>query len=188
MVLLVWVTFPAGGVYPAIWVPAACGTLALALVTRPRIAVDERMRWMDLALITTAIAIVVQLIPLPYRTWARLDPHGLPLRVALGLPAASSSRLPISIIPRDTVAALGIAAAAALLFWVCRRICEAGGTGRIVRAIAFIGLIASIAAIMQYGGNKELLYGFWQPRDSGRSSAATRLDHSSIAITSPAGS
>ena len=46
-------------------------------------------------------------------------------------------------------------------------ICEGGGTGRIVRGIAIIGLLASLTAIMQYGGNQQLLYGYWQPRDAG---------------------
>jgi O-antigen ligase len=69
--------------------------------------------------------------------------------------------------PRDTLAALAIFAEAALLFWTCRRICEDGGLSRIVHGIAIIGLIAAMTAIMQYGGNQQLLYGFWPPRDAG---------------------
>jgi O-antigen ligase len=85
------------------------------------------------------------------------------------MPAAATapSSLPISIVPRDTAAALGVFAAAALLFWTCRRICETGGIGRIVRGIAAIGMLASLAAIIQHAENKTLLYGYWQPRDAG---------------------
>jgi hypothetical protein len=165
--LLVWVTFPAGGVYPAVWIPAALATLLLALRARPRIACDAGLRGIDLALIAAAVAIIVQLIPLPHGTLARIDPHAIPLRTALWLPVPAASSIPISLVPRDSLAALGIFAAAALLFWTCRQICEGGGTGRIVRGVAIIGLIASMTAIMQYGGNQQLLYGYWLPRDAG---------------------
>jgi O-antigen ligase len=36
-----------------------------------------------------------------------------------------------------------------------------------VRGIAVIGLMAALAAIMQYGGSQQLLYGYWAPRDAG---------------------
>jgi O-antigen ligase len=53
------------------------------------------------------------------------------------------------------------------LFWTCRRICETGGAGRIIRGIAVIGLLASLAAIIQRSQSRELLYGVWRPLDSG---------------------
>jgi O-antigen ligase len=54
-----------------------------------------------------------------------------------------------------------------LLFWTCRHLCESGGSGRIVRAIATIGLIGSIAAIIQRSQSHDLLYGIWRPLDAG---------------------
>jgi hypothetical protein len=168
-VLLACITFPGGGVYPWVWIPAACAVLLLAIYVRPDIAGDPRVGAVDAMLIVAGLAIVVQLVPLPYGTLSRIDPHAVPLRVSLWLasPTAVPSRLPISILPRDTTAALGIFAAAALLFWTCRQICEDGGTGRMVRGIAFIGLIASVAAIIQPAVNRELLYGIWKPQDAG---------------------
>jgi O-antigen ligase len=118
----------------------------------------------------TCLAIVAQLVPLPRGTLQRIDPHAAPLRAALWLAsagAAAPSRLPVSILPRDTTAALGIFGAAMLLYWACREICGSGGTGRIVRAIAFIGIVASMAAIIQRAESKELLYGYWKPHDAG---------------------
>jgi len=53
------------------------------------------------------------------------------------------------------------------MFWTCRRVCEQGGTGRLVRAIAVIGLIASVAAIVQRAQRIDLLYGIWRPLDAG---------------------
>jgi O-Antigen ligase len=168
-ILLGWMTFAAGGVYPWVWIPGSCGTLALASRVRWRIASREGLRAVDIFLIATVAAILVQLVPLPYVTLQRIDPHAVPVRLALWLlpPGTAISSLPITIVPRDTWAALGIFASAALVFWTCRRICEAGGTGRIVRAIAAIGIVASLAAIAQHAENQELLYGFWRPIDAG---------------------
>lgn len=169
-ILLAWVTFPGGGVYPWVWIPAAFIVLGLALLVRPRIASGERGREVDVMLVLAAIAIVLQLVPLPYSILQRIDPHAIPLRAVLWLPvqtADNATGLPISILPRATLAALGIFAAAVLLFWTCRKICEIGGTGRIVRSIALIGLIASVAAIVQRVENRELLYGYWRPLDPG---------------------
>jgi hypothetical protein len=153
--LLVWVTFPGGGVYPLVWIPAALATVLLTAGVRPRVLVDARSRAVDLFLMLATLTIAVQLIPLPYSILQRIDPHIVPLRVALWLmpPAAASQilRLPISIVPRETGAALAIFGAAALLFWTCRQICEGGGTGRIV----------------QRAESKELLYGLWKPQDAG---------------------
>jgi O-antigen ligase len=168
-ILLGWMTFAAGGVYPWVWIPGSCATLALAVRVRPRIACDERVRAVDIFLIATVAAILLQLVPLSYVALHRIDPHAVPLRLALWLlaPGTAVPSLPITILPSDTWAALGIFASAALLFWTCRRICEAGGTGRIVRAIATIGILASLAAIIQRAESKELLYGFWRPLDAG---------------------
>jgi hypothetical protein len=75
--------------------------------------------------------------------------------------------MPVSLVPGYTVEALGIFAGAVMLFWTCRQICERGGTGRIIRGVALIGFIAAMTAIMQYGGNQQLLYGLWRPQDAG---------------------
>jgi O-antigen ligase len=170
-ILLAAVTFPAGGVYPSIWVPATIVILAMALVMRPRIASAasfpsaEYARALDVLVILAGAAIVIQFVPLPDALVRLIDGHAIPLREALFLPV--NLPLPISIVPRDTLAALAIFGAAAVLFWICREICEIGGTGRLVRSIAVIGIIASVAAIMQRGTHKELLYGYWRPLDTG---------------------
>jgi O-antigen ligase len=166
-ILLAAVTFPAGGVYPSVWVPAAIVLLAMALVLRPRIASPSagHVRALDVLLLLAGLAIIIQFVPLPEALGQLLDPHALSLRASLLLPV--NVPVPISILPGDTLAALVIFGAAALLFWICREICEAGGTGRLVRSIAVIGIVAAVAAIMQRGTNKELLYGYWRPLDAG---------------------
>jgi hypothetical protein len=168
--ILAWVTFPGGGVYPWVWMPAACAVVVLALVVRARPAVDTRARWLDLMLMVVAAAIAMQLVPLPSSMLRILDPHAVPLRSGMWLLPSTdiaNAALPISIVPRDTASALGVFGASVLLFWACRRICEGGGAGQLVRAIAWIGLVASVAAIVQRSRNQELLYGIWRPLDAG---------------------
>ena len=169
--ILAWVTFPGGGVYPLVWIPAACGVVLLSLVMRPRISGDTATRTADVALLLTATAIIFQLIPLPPALLGAIDPHALGVRASLWLmvprPDAATAAVPISIVPVDTIAAFGIFASAVLFFWTCRHICEAGGAGRVIRSIAVIGLVASIAAIVQRSQSLELLYGIWRPIDPG---------------------
>lgn len=169
-VLLAWTTFPAGGVYPWVWVPAAVGVALLSIMVRPSIARARRGRAFDLVLLASTLVVALQLVPLP-ASWLRVfDPHAASLRTAVwltGSAAEADSALPISIVPTDTVLGLGVLAAALLLYWTSRTICEQGGAGRIVRAVAIIGLIGSLAALVQRMENPELLYGVWRPFDAG---------------------
>ena len=148
--LLAWVTFPAGGVYPWVWVPAACGVAVLAMVARPANARDERARFTDAALALSACALLLQLVPMPSALLHALDPNVTPLRASIWLQPAglvtSPQWRPITIVPSHTLAAFSVFGASALLYWSCRQIYTREGAGRIVRAVAVIGLAASIAA------------------------------------------
>jgi hypothetical protein len=170
-VVLAWATFLAGGVYTWVWIPAGSLLLGLTLAVRPAVARDERFRVLDLTLITLIAACLMQLAPMPIELLRTFDPHAIAVRNALWLPPAltpsTNPWIPISIAPNDTLAAAGIFLSAVIMFWTCRRVCEEGGTGRIVRAIAFIGIIASVAAIMQRAQRIDMLYGVWRPLDTG---------------------
>ena len=169
--MLAWVTFLAGGVYTWVWLPAALLLLGLALAVQPRVAVDARVRVLDLTLIAGVLACLFQLVPIPARIIQTIDPQAIAVRTALWLPPVLNPRnmpwIPISIAPYDTAEAAGILVASIIMFWTCRGVCEQGGTGRIVRAIAFVGLAASVAAIVQRAQRIDLLYGVWRPLDTG---------------------
>ena len=169
--MLAWVTFLAGGVYTWVWVSGASLLLGLALAVRPGIAEDERARALDITLIAAIVACALQLVPMPASIVQAIDPRATAVRTALWLPPLMTSPdlpwIPITIAPHDTLTALGILLSAIIMFWTCRSVCEEGGTGRIVRAIAFIGLAASIAAIVQRAQRIDLLYGVWRPLDAG---------------------
>jgi O-antigen ligase len=170
-VVLAWVTFLAGGVYTWVWVSGASLLLGLALAVRPGIARDDRTRVLDITLVVIVVACALQLLPMPASIVQAIDPHAIAVRTALWLPPLLTPPnlpwIPISIAPHDTLAAFGILLSALIMFWTCRRVCEQGGAGRIVRAIAFIGLAASIAAIVQRALRIDLLYGIWRPLDAG---------------------
>ena len=169
--MLAWVTFLAGGVYAWVWVPAALALAGSALAIKPDVAQSPRLRVVDLTLIAAAIACLVELVPMPAEWIRRIDPSAVTVRSTLWLPPVLTPPnvpwIPISIAPYDTVEATGILVTSIVMFWTCRRVCEQGGTGRVIRAIAFIGIVASIAAIVQRAGSIELLYGFWRPQDVG---------------------
>lgn len=168
--VLAWTTFLAGGVYRWVWVPAGCVLFALALAVRPDVARQPRSRFLDVALIGSVLACVAQLIPAPAEWIRMIDPQALAVRAALWLPPALTPQppwIPVSIVPADTIAAAGILLSSILMFWICRRVCERGGTGRLIRAVVFIGLAASVAAIVQRAQRIDLLYGVWRPLDVG---------------------
>jgi len=167
--LLAWVTFAAGGVYAWVWIPAGCATVALAVMVKPRVAADAPGCRFDVLLVVLALALCAQLVPMPAGVLMRIDPNALTLRQTLWIapPGIERAALPVSILPGDTAAALGIFVSALLAFWACRRMCEEGETGRIVRAISVFGILASMAAIIQRAQSQELLYGVWRPGDAG---------------------
>jgi O-antigen ligase len=164
-------TFLAGGVYTWVWVPAAILLLGLALAVRPRVAGDDRVRLLDITLIAGVLACAAQLVPMPPQIIRVIDPNAIAVRMALWLPPLLTRSdmpwIPITLAPTDTIAAAGILLSAVIMFWTCRRVCEQGGTGRMVRAIAMMGLAASVAAIVQRAQRIDLMYGVWRPLDTG---------------------
>ena len=166
--MIAWSIFAVGGVYVWAGAPLLAGAVVLAVVARPRVAGSSETRLLDLALLIGLLAIAVQIVPLPgpVRTW--LAPHADSLRSSLLLEGNLTPAIrPISVAPWATAYALALVATAMLVFWAVRQACAEGSTRVLVRAIAFVGLIASLAAIVQRATNPELIYGLWLPRDAG---------------------
>ena len=73
-------TFGAGGVYPFVWVPAACTVALLALSVRPRLAGAPFARATDILLALTVLSMLVQMVPLPAEVLHGIVPRALVLR------------------------------------------------------------------------------------------------------------
>lgn len=157
--------------YSWAWAPAILGILMLAVASRPRLACRGGTRAVDLALMGCGAAVLLQMLPLPESLVSRLSPAALRVRAALWLggPAGREQGpwFPLSIAPEDTWVALVLGAGAGVLFWVSRKACDRGGSRQLLRGIGAVGLIASLAAMVQHSINGELLYGIWKPLDAG---------------------
>ncbi|MBI2835263.1 MAG: O-antigen ligase family protein [Acidobacteria bacterium] len=158
-----------GGVYLWASIPLiiACGVYAMA--GRVSIARARETRVLDRLLLASVACIGLQIVPLPYAALSRLSPRApgfystFLLDYAEGPDGAFPGR-PLSIEPADTVYALALTSAALLLFWVCRRMFAESGVKGVIRGLAWIGLVASIVAVVQRATSPRLIYWWWEPQ------------------------
>ncbi len=168
--VLAWALFAFGGYYDWAVIPLIIGTAIVAVLSGVRLAASEPdARLLDRALVAVVACTALQLLPLPYALLSRLDPAAVAFlsvyRLDFPMQLASGGPLPhpISIAPARTALRLGLVASAILLFWVVRRIAEDGGERRIVRSIAWMGLVVSLVMIVQRAAAGDRLYGVWEP-------------------------
>jgi O-antigen ligase len=165
--LIAWSIFAVGGVYVWAGAPLVAGGLLIAVGARPRVARSTETRLLDVALLSGLLAVAIQLVPLPdfLRTW--ISPHGDSVRSLLLLsPDAVPSFQPFSLAPWSTAYALALVATAMCVFWTARQVSADGATRFLVRTIAFVGLVAALAAIVQRALSPNLIYGLWVPQDA----------------------
>jgi O-antigen ligase len=128
---------------------------AAAAMVAPRrtFSFPKAGRPLDLALIALLLAIGMQLLPLPARLVEALSPHAADVRSAIhfsafGQPAPAWATLTVN--PPATLVALGTVALGVLTFWSARGMFGAGGSTRAVcRALAFLGALAAVMAVIQ---------------------------------------
>lgn len=168
--MLAWSTFAVAGVYVWSSAPLLISAAALAAAFRPRIASSAETRLLDDALVASAVAVALQLLPLPFSLLTVISPNAATVRSILLLSSAQSTvqgAAPVSLAPQSTAYALALVVTALVVFWTARQVCAQGGTRLLVRAVAIIGLLAAVAAIVQQASEPTLIYGRWMPRDQG---------------------
>lgn len=110
-------------------------------------------RSLDLSLIALLAVIAMQVVPLPAPIVARLSPHAAEVRSAIQLSAfgePAPAWTTISVNPAATMVALGTVLLGVLTFWTARGKFGAGGSTRTVcRALAFLGALAAVMALIQ---------------------------------------
>lgn len=168
--MIAWSIFAVGGVYVWAGVPVIAAAGVLAAGFRPRIASSADTHLLDWALIASAVSVGLQLVPLPPLVLAAVSPQAETIRSAFLLSPMNGGNgawHPLSLTPGWTAYALGLLVSAMLVFWTARQVCAQGGSRPLVVAVAIIGLVAAVLAIVQQAKNPRLIYGIWPARDEG---------------------
>lgn len=173
MALLAWGALSFGAVYPWAYWPLAAGCAALGLwavlATEPWR--DPRTVALGLALAAVALAMVVQIVPLPARVIAVVSPgvgHFFE-RYQIGYQPPAFQTL--SIAPGFTWITLGLFSAFACLLVGLGRAVRSVSLDWLLTGIMALGVTLALIGIIQKTMIDEvnpLVYGFWKPRDGGR--------------------
>lgn len=138
-------------------------------------------RALDLALLAIAAAVAIQLVPLPAVVVDLISPHASRVKAALQFSTvAPAAWTTLSISPGRTLGALAAVTIGILSFWTARAVFGAGGNTRtFCRALAVVGAVAAIAALIQKATTPKLLLFSVQPeaRSTNPFGAFTNRNH-----------
>jgi len=147
-------------------IPLAIIAVAAILVAPRRVfAFPRRDRALDRWLIVLVAAMMTQIVPLPAPLVTVLSPHAADARAMLQLPALQhASWLRLSINPARSEDALLVVALSILTFWIARgSFSFDGGTRTFCRALALIGAVAAVSAIVFRAAFPGLVQGVLRP-------------------------
>ena len=138
------------------------GLAILAVLAAPRRTLTFRhSRLLDGALVAIAGAMIIQLMPLPAAVVQSLSPHGQRVRAALQfapLTPQPDEWIALSVDPAATARALTTFVIGVLAYWVARGLFGSGGQTRaFCRAIAVIGAVVAVLALVQKATTPKLL-------------------------------
>lgn len=140
-------------------------------------------RRLDAALIAIVIAIGVQLVPLPIGVVNTVSPNAARLKDALQfapLAGAAPAWTSLSIQPQRTLEAMAVVVMGILTFWTARAMFSVSGNTRsFCRALALLGAVFAIAAVIQKASTPKLLLFSVEPeaRSSSPFGAFTNRNH-----------
>lgn len=167
LVALAWGALAFGAVYPwAYWPLAAMcvitGVMGLLIANRRRVSGTSVA--LNAALVATAAAVLVQLLPLPNAVVAAVSPHSGPVvgRLNPAFAAGLSTWRSASIWPHDTWIALALYASFAVLLVGATSLFSLMGCRRFVEALTGFGALLAIAGFVQKSWSNRYLYGFWE--------------------------
>jgi putative inorganic carbon (HCO3(-)) transporter len=168
---IAWGAFAFGAVYPWAYWPLAVAVVAVSILSRrvgPNLP-SLQLGPLGIVLGLFAVAVVLQLVPVPY-AWVRLlSPRSLDVVSSFDLGfGANSGRHPLSIAPQLTVRGLALFVSFALLVIGSARLTSFRGPRGLSYAIVIIGVLLAMTAIIQKPLFTGKIYGFWTPQE-GRS-------------------
>ncbi|MQA30973.1 MAG: hypothetical protein GEU82_14260 [Luteitalea sp.] len=165
---IAWGAFAFGGVYPwAYWPLAAAAVLAGMLGI---VAASERgsleLGPLTLALALFAAAVALQLVPVPSDYLRTVSAPTLEVVSTFDLSShGSPERHALSIAPRLTATALALFVSFSLLVVGSARLVTVRGPRAIAHAVAIIGVLLAMAAIVQKPLLADKIYGLWTPME-----------------------
>ena len=167
LVALAWGALAFGAVYPwAYWpLAASCVVFGLSgLFVASQKHVDGTSRALNIALVATGAAILVQLLPLPAEAVAAISPNSSAVVNRLN-PAFAAGLEPshsMSIWPKDTWIALALYGSFAIAFVGATSLFSLTGCRRFVEALTGFGALLAIVGFVQKSLSNRYLYGFWE--------------------------
>jgi hypothetical protein len=171
-VVLAWGALAFGAVYPWAYWPLLAGAVAIGLwgLSAANRAVSIPLpRAVVAGLMLTMACVLIQLVPLPAETLARITPaaHAVLQDYSVPYAAGQAAAHPISINPGATWRGLAFIGSFGLLFLGLLRLVPRAGARRLCLAIAGLATLLALVGILQkplYAGK---IYGVWDP-DMGR--------------------
>jgi O-antigen ligase len=161
-----WGAFAFGAVYPWAYWPLAGTVGAVSLLSLWAISAPSlHLGPLIVALTLFAVAAALQLVPVPSEWVAVLSPRAHDVVASLDLAAgAGPARYPLSIDPRLTVTGLALFVSFALLVVGSARLLTIRGPRGLAQALAIIGALLALMAIIQKPIFTGRIYGFWMPQ------------------------
>jgi O-antigen ligase len=144
---LVWVLVALAGIYAVTLVPAAILLAIGAVRIAPRVA-QKATRTLDAALIACLAFVLLQALPLPAALRNFIAPHAQNVERALALAPRPAPMAPLTVDPQGTWSALFVLALAVGMFFVAREVCGKGGMRRLIRTVAWTGLVVAALAVI----------------------------------------
>jgi O-antigen ligase len=166
---LAWGALAFGAVYPwAYWplIAACCIAGAGGLFVERRAGAS---RALVLALVFTAAAGLLQVVPLSRETLRQVSPStpGVIAQLEPAFAIGVRTAHPVSIHPPLTWTSLALLTAFSLLLIGSSRLFSLVGTSAIVRALTVLGVVLALAGIVQKALYNGKVYGFWTTQMGG---------------------
>jgi len=165
--MIVWSVFAVGAVYVWAAAPLMAGAALLAALAPSTPGASRETRTLDALLVASVVAAAAQLVPLPPAIRAAVSPRAKTVVSAASLLDGDEWQ-PLSVSPASTAYSIGLVLTALVVFWTARSCCARGLTLRLVRHVAFAGLLVALSAIACHAvGDRSLIYGRLRPLDAG---------------------
>ncbi len=169
---IAWGAFAFGAVYP--WAYGPLALLAAVAALAGFAAPAPSWRSLDLGGVTLALAgflgaATVQLVPLPLETVRLISPEAPSIVAQLDLTAQLelATTRPLSIDPARTLRKLMVVASLAAMIVGTAKLFSITGAAGTARAIAVLGVLLALTAIIQRPLFTGKIYGFWSPLQGG---------------------